>query len=98
MAEALAEHQITWKRKDDPENDRAYFIPTCSKCGQLAAESPDEHRASVLAANGYGKLEDAKSAALREAALDLMNVSEHDSRMPGIRFAVGFLAGQRRPE
>jgi len=34
-----------------------------------------------------------RTVARQEAALDLMEVQEHESRMPGIRFAVGFLGG-----
>lgn len=47
-------------------------------------------RAAIEAAAPY-----IASDALRKAALELMEIPEHDSRMHGIRFAVGFLAGQR---
>ena len=54
------------------------------------------HQAQMLSAAGFGLVADAKAEALREAALALMDVREHDSRMPGIRFAIGFLAGQKK--
>lgn len=37
-----------------------------------------------------------KEQVLREAAFGLMDVQEHESRMPGIRFAVGFLSGVKK--
>ena len=100
MAEVLAEHRYMYGAHLGTRR-----VEHCS-CGwqttpdteQKSWEALAAHQAEELAANGHGKLEDAKAAALREAARELMNVNEPASRMPGIRFAVGFLAGQRRPE
>ncbi|MDQ0854798.1 hypothetical protein QFZ79_002909 [Arthrobacter sp. V4I6] len=37
-----------------------------------------------------------EASARRRAALDLTEVRERESRMPGIRFAVGFLSAAKR--
>ena len=73
MAEVLAEHQIHWARKDHPTEDRVDFVATCSKCGPLAYQTPDKHRALALSAAGFGLVTDTKAEALEEAAeaLDL---------------------------
>ncbi len=84
--------------RDELAAEMAGWTVTSGYYGQSLGYKVALEIAEHLVELGYGKLEDAKSAALREAALELMNVNEHESRMPGIRFAVGFLAGQRRPE
>jgi hypothetical protein len=83
-------------------DDDCEVVAKCESCGYLGTELETwEHQSNVaaetLTAAGFGPVKEAKAEALREAANALMDVSEHDSRMPGIRFAVGFLAGQRKP-
>lgn len=94
MAEVLAEHEMdfTYDGKQ-----------TGCSCGHWQARGPVSahadhaaHQSAALSAAGFGLVADAKAEAWDEAALALMDVNEHESRMPGIRFAVGFLAGQKR--
>jgi hypothetical protein len=83
MAEVLAAHQR--------QNSSSCL------CGwaELGRSHP-AHQAAALTAAGFGDVREAKAQALREAALSLMDVQEHESRLPGIRFAVGYLSGARR--
>lgn len=60
IRKAMRDHQVSWKVDLADE----VFVAHCTSCGYLGSELEDwEHQANiaaeVLAANGYGKLEDA---------------------------------------
>jgi uncharacterized protein (DUF2336 family) len=57
-------------------------------------ETPEDRDSAEQAIRAM--LDNAKAEGRREAALDLMRVDEAPSRMPGIRFAVGFLGGIKK--